>query len=108
MILRSILITAIVLLLMIQIIRKRAIIRQLTPKERAIALLSSCSLFAVMIVGYHFLDKWVQVVGVSSFIRCVVFFVYCFIVVCVIAVLLERMLPKKLLYAFIKREHRKN
>jgi hypothetical protein len=106
MLLRSILITAIVLLLMIQIIRKRAIIRQLTPKERIIALLSSCSLFAVMIIGYHFLDRWVQIVGVSDFIRGVVFFVYCFIVICVIAVLLEKMLPKKLLYALINREHR--
>lgn len=108
MVLRSILITAIVLLLMIQIIRKRAIIRQLTPKERVIALLSSCSLFVVMIVGYHFLDRWVQFAGISYFIRVIVFFVYCFVVICVIAVLLEKMLPKKLLYAFIKREHRKS
>lgn len=107
MVLRGILITAIVLLLVIQMVRKRAIIRQLTLKERFIALLSYCGLFAVMIIGYHFLDNWILGSDLSNFIRCVIFFVYCFIVVCLIAVLLERLLPKKLLHAFIKRERPK-
>lgn len=98
----SILITAIVLILVIQIVRKRAIIKQLTRKERYLALASYCGLFTIMIIGYHFLDKWIMILDVTQFIRSVIFFVYCFITVCLIAVLLERMLPKKLLSALIK------
>lgn len=98
----SILITAIILLLVIQIFRKREIIKQLTRKERYLALTSYCGLFTLMIIGYHFLDKWIMLLDVTKFIRSVVFFVYCVITVCLIAVLLERMLPKKLLSVLLK------
>lgn len=100
--LTSILIAFIVICMAIICVRKRAIIQQLTWKERFIALGLTSILFVITVVGYHFIDYGVCLLEATNLTRILVWFVYNFIAFCLVAVILEKYLPEKLVHALVR------
>lgn len=93
----------VILLLIYRLYQQKELFSQLTWWERIYSTFLYVGLFVGMVYGYSVVKKWMRNIVHFEIIEFLVLLVYTGIAVWIIATILEKLLPKKIIEAIIKK-----